>query len=313
MDLQVGNSSIPQAQRSPPNQLPQIRNAYKPQRILAASPNNDNKQASYSKFMTKSFSQNSIRVAGLDTTTSYKDDPSAIYNIQMNLDLSLLQAKQEKFNSVKQLYAMEQKVLKLKKREDQLQKKLENQMKRDEELAMVRQSYDEKLAALKRAQMEREKQMNDYYEKNANNKSLSRMNKSEKINEIFSMKRESAVDVKAQRKNLDQEKERQKQEMLNQKYYSAQMIKQQQNQAKEKMNMYKNYKDQQRKISYIERVNMEKNKKDRNDQKAQQLMSVEQELLDKLKKSQELLRSTRRQGEPFSLTQSQSDMNFRSL
>ena len=76
--------------------------------------------------------------------------------------------------------------------------------------------------------------------------------------------------------------------------------------------MFKNYQDQQKKISYIDRVNMEKSNKIRNEKKVYELRNMEQELLEKLKKSQDLLR-TRRHGEGLSMNQSKSDMNFKSL
>lgn len=60
--------------------------------------------------------------------------------------------------------------------------------------------------------------------------------------------------------------------------------------------MYKYYKDQQKKISYIERVNMEKTKKDINDKKALELSIIEQELQEKLKNTERMLKS-RRNGE----------------
>eukprot|EP00347_Sterkiella_histriomuscorum_P019703 403340610 len=300
-----------------PNQLPQIKNAYKPQNFLAMSPKQgmsrqspDTSQANITNMNSmgaKSLSQaqlqrmnyqtldanqkrSMINTRNMSTQNLYNSQIS-LQNLSETLDKSLIQAKQEQFKSTKQVYAMEYKVQKLISKDQQMQKRLENEKKRADELMQVRQSYDDKVMQLKKSQLEREQKMNEYAEKNSQNKSLSIKQKVEKQNEIFMMRKEMVDEVKNQRQFIEQEKERQRQELLDQKYYSAQMIKQQQYEAKQKMNMYKQYKDTQRKISYIERVNLEKNKKDRNDQRAQELQSIEEELVDKLKKSQDLLKS----------------------
>ena len=68
----------------------------------------------------------------------------------------LLKAKQGKHQSMKEVYAMQSKILKLKMEEERMLRKIDNERRKAEELQKVRQSYDEKMMQLKIASFERE-------------------------------------------------------------------------------------------------------------------------------------------------------------
>lgn len=56
--------------------------------------------------------------------------------------MNLIKAKQDKHQSIKDAYAMQSRILKLKVDEEKYLKKIENERKRADELARVRDSYD---------------------------------------------------------------------------------------------------------------------------------------------------------------------------
>lgn len=70
----------------------------------------------------------------------------------------LYTAKHEKFQSLKNVYTVQSRILKLKVDEDRMLKKIENERKKAEQIQKVRESYDQMIREIREASNEREKQ-----------------------------------------------------------------------------------------------------------------------------------------------------------
>ncbi len=178
--------------------------------------------------------------------------------------------------------------MKLQREEEKMLKKIENERKKAEELIQIRQSYDVKMYQIRQASYEREMKQEQAMETNQNMKKKSIQNKYEKVREIGMYKKYAHDEVKDMKVRLESEKERFKTEYQNQKLLNAYMIRSQLQEAKQRLKMMKNVKDQQTKVSYIQRVQKEQHKKSQIDMKIKELEGHESALMDKLRTTKDM-------------------------
>lgn len=231
--------------KSSPN-FPQIKNAYAPMRQFfmkspmtrgQQSPNSDKSQKSK---LQKSQSQISILSPKLMPQQTFQDYiQSNKHLLESYNEVNLLQAKQIKQFSNFQVKAMHGKVLKLERKEQQIQTKIENERKRVEEMNKVREQFLSKVRDLKQMAMDREQKVNETMEKNFNGKLKAQQLKSEKLFECYATKKEARDEVKTQCGQMMRQSELFTSEVQNIKQYNASIIKQQEMNARQKMNQYK--------------------------------------------------------------------------
>ena len=83
----------------------------------------------------------------------------------------------------------------LQKRDEQMIRKLENEKKRSEDIARVREDHQEKMRQLKQASVERQMKLDLDAETNSKNKSLNKQNKKQRIDELYNSKKQIHAEV----------------------------------------------------------------------------------------------------------------------